>query len=222
MSQDTAKNSVHLTGHVVIRSLPSRRTSLYIEEQSPGHLSTETSTDASGMFSVSLPPGIYLLKALPSFACPIRNTLVLPPSTQTVRVTLTTFPLSFIHCNPSTLSVLGTPEPIVKRLNPPAISIQGIWIPSPSKPISIFATSALSSTTQEISVRPDGTFLWHPGSTGIFQIQAAPPGFCPLTGKVSIKNQSNYLEIRDSRFHPDSPCPIPLIRLHSRAFTPSG
>ena len=221
-SGNTAKSTVHLTGQVVIQSLPPQRLSLYIEEQSPFRRSIETSTTARGLFSVSLPPGIYLFKALPSFSCPIRNKLILPPSDHTVRITLTTFPLSFIHCKPSTLSVQGNTETVVRNASPATISIRGLWIPAPSKPISIFASSTQSSSSiQEIPVQPDGTFLWHPVSRGRFQIQAAPPGLCPLIGTITIQEGTRYLEIRDSSLLSGSPCPTPLIRTHSGAFTPS-
>lgn len=221
-SRETAQNRIHLTGNVIIRDLPPQRTSLYIEAQPPGHYSTETSTSVSGRFSVSLPSGTYILKALPKTACPIRNTLILPPAPKTVRIALTTSPLTFIHCQPSTLQVLNKTHP-VKKVTTPVLRIRGIWLPAPSRPISLFVSSVQSAASvQEIPVGPDGTFSWHPDGPGQYQLQAAPPGLCPLLGTVTIESRTQYLEIEDARLSPGAPCQTPGITAHSGAFSPAG
>ncbi len=219
----SGQEKVHLTGRIIIRNLPSQRTSLYFEQQSPGNHSLEAGSKVDGEFSVFLPPGTYRLKALPRTACPIRNTLVLPPSRKTVRITLTTSPISFMHCEPSTLIVLDDSPGRNPVQHTPSIQIRGIWNPAPTRQISLFANPVQDpSKIQEIPVQPNGTFSWSPPFPGKYQLQAAGPGLCPLLGTVIVHPETQYLEIVDPRLSPGLPCPVPRIASHSGAFSLSG
>ncbi|MHB1285497.1 MAG: ferredoxin reductase domain-containing protein [Leptospirales bacterium] len=220
---EPGQDKVHLAGRIIIQNLPPQRTSLYFEEQSPGNSSLEAGTKVDGAFSIFLPPGTYRLKALPRTACPIQNTLILPPSHKTVRITVTTSSISFSHCAPSTLIVQDNSAGRIPVQHSPSIQIRGVWNPAPTRQISLFVSPILdSSKIQEIPVQPDGTFSWNPSLPGKYQLQAAGPGLCPLMGTVMIKPETQYLEILDPRLSPGAPCPAPRIAAHSGAFSLSG
>lgn len=220
------EKNVTVKGRVLVDHRAPGRVRLFFASQKPGIRSKEIPTNASGEFNTKLPPGIYRIRASPTSACPIRNTLVIPPSQKgELSILLKTTPLGFMTCKPSHIALLsatGMEESALKRR--PLNDIGGFWTPAPGVSATLFLDADPSNgTLRQIPVDPKGHFPIKGISPGTYKLVATIAGFCPVSVRFSVHPAARYLVLRVPRFHPGSPCAGASVALHDRAFAlPEG
>ncbi len=217
---------VTVKGRVLVDHRVPGRVRLFFSAQKTGKPSKEIPTNASGEFKTTLPPGIYRIRASPTSACPVRNTLVIPPSQKgELSILLKTTPLGFMHCTPSHIALLSATGMESSTLkSPPLNNVGGFWTPAPGVPATLFLEDDPGNgSLRQIPVGPKGHFPIKGISPGAYKLVALVAGFCPVSVRFSVLPTTRYLVLKVPRFHPGSPCPGASAALHDRAFAlPEG
>lgn len=217
---DAGEKSVKVKGRVLVGDRAPGRVRLFFAAQRPSRRSVEIPTNATGEFETALAPGIYRIRASPTTACPIRNTLVIPPSQSgPLSIVLKTTPLGFFHCAPSHMTLASASNASQSRPESPTRSIEGFWAPAPKKPVTMFLDADPSNgSLRQIDVDPKGHFQIGGLASGAYTLVATVSGFCPVSVRFTIVPETRYLVLTVSAFRPGSPCIPAKASLHDTAF----
>jgi hypothetical protein len=217
---DAGEKSVTVKGRVQVGDRAPGRVRLFFAAQRPSRRSVEIPTNASGEFETALAPGIYRIRASPTTACPIRNTLVIPPSQSgPLSIVLKTTPLGFFHCAPSRMTLASASNASQSHPASPARTIEGFWAPEPKKAVTMFLDADPSNgSLRQIDVDPKGHFQVGALTPGAYTLVATVAGFCPVSVRFAILPETKYLVLKVSAFRPGSPCTPAKVSLHDTAF----
>ena len=103
----SSRQTIPVSGTLRSGTLALPKTAIYLTDLSRPGRSFEEATDLHGHFRMELAPGTWRLKSGPISSCPVDNTFVVPEGSPPLRVRVTAPALTFIHCPPSRLELIG-------------------------------------------------------------------------------------------------------------------
>lgn len=219
----SSRHAIPVSGTLRSGTLLVPKTAIYLTDLSRPGRSFEEATDLQGHFRMDLPPGTWRLKSAPISSCPVDNTFVVPEDSPPLRVRVTAPALTFIHCPPSRLELIG-PVSARQEIAVASPAIRGFLVPPPGQTVPLFLTPAgTGGKVDEISVREDGTFTWSPPGPGTYTVQSALTGFCPIYATILVRRDSRYLVVSSHRLDKGGQCPAVTANIYSGAFSlPTG
>lgn len=215
----SARHAIPVSGTLRSGTLALPKTAIYLTDLSRPGRSFEEATDLQGHFRMDLPPGTWRMKSAPISSCPVDNTFVVPEGSPPLRVRVKAPALTFIHCPPSRLELIGriSPKQEVSAASP---AIRGFLIPAPGQTVPLFLTPAgTGGKVDELSVRKDGTFTWSPPAPGTYTLQSVLTGFCPIYATILVRKDSRYLVVSSHRLDKGGQCPAVTANIYSGAFS---
>ena len=195
------------------------KTALYLTDRSRSGHNLEIATDLTGHFRFRLPPGTYAIHSAPISACPVDNTFIIPPGSPPVHLRILAPALTFTHCPPSRVVVLGVSPP-GHSLPKKTLLVHGFLVPAPGRKASLFLIlQGDGSPVQEVSIGKDGAFVWTPPHAGSFVAQAALAGLCPVYLTFQLQKDSRFLILSVHPLGKNGQCSPAEASVYSGAFS---
>jgi len=215
----SSRHAISVSGTLLSGTLALPKTAIYLTDLSHPGRSFEEATDLQGHFRMDLAPGTWRLKSAPVSSCPVDNTFVVPEGSPPLKVRVTAPALTFIHCPPSRLELIG-PVSASQEVSVASSAIRGFMIPPPGQTVPLFLTLAgTGGKVDELLVRKDGTFTWSPPGPGTYTIQSVLTGFCPIYTTILVRRDSRYLVVSSHRLDKGGQCSAVTANMYSGAFS---